>query len=35
MMRSANKAVDIDGLSIERAAAELRLQIGSHRTVRR
>jgi len=35
MMRSANKAVDIDGLSVERAAAELRLQIGSQRTVRR
>jgi osmoprotectant transport system permease protein len=28
MMRSANKMVDIDGLSVERAATELRSQIG-------
>jgi osmoprotectant transport system permease protein len=31
MMRSANKAVDIDGLSVERAATELRRQIGGRR----
>ncbi len=28
MMRSANKMVDVDRISVERAAAELRLQIG-------